>query len=54
MMDGEPKEKDASRVVARRLYPAQTEEWLSRKKDHNRADALLLATYGRRLLANTN
>lgn len=51
MMGGEPKEKGASRVVAARLYPLQTEESLSRKKDHNRADALLLAEYGRRLIA---
>lgn len=52
MMYGEPKEKDASRVVARRIYPVQMADgdWLSRKKDHNRADALLIAEYGRRLL----
>jgi crossover junction endodeoxyribonuclease RuvC len=43
-----PKEKDASRMVARRLFPVQTEEALSRKKDHNRADALLIAEWGRR------
>lgn len=48
LMPGEPKEKDSSRVVARRLFPSQTEEWLSRKKDHGRADAILLAEYGRR------
>jgi hypothetical protein len=48
LMDGEPKEKDASRVVARRLWPTQTEEALSRKKDHGRADAALIAEYGRR------
>lgn len=48
LMPGEPKEKDASRVVARRLWPSQTEEALSRKKDHGRADAALLAEYGRR------
>jgi crossover junction endodeoxyribonuclease RuvC len=52
LMPGEPKEKDASRVVARRLFPAQTEEALSRKKDHNRADALLIAEFGRRRLAS--
>lgn len=51
MMPGEPKEKDASRVVARRLFPVQTEEALSRKKDHNRADALLIAEFGRRKLS---
>ena len=38
-----------SRVIARRLWPEQTEEWLSRKKDHGRADAVLLAEFGRRL-----
>ena len=49
LMKGEPKEKDASRLVARRLWPTQTEEALSRKKDHGRADALLIAEYGRRI-----
>lgn len=53
LMPGEPKEKDSSRVVARRLWPAQTEEWLSRKKDHGRADALLIAEYGRRIIFRT-
>lgn len=48
MMAGEPKGQD-SRLVARRLYPVQCEEALSRKKDHGRADALLLAEYGRRM-----
>lgn len=48
LMPGEAKEKDASRIVARRLWPAQTEGWLSRKKDHGRADAALIAEYGRR------
>lgn len=49
LMSGEPKEKDASRIVARRMWPDQTEESLSRKKDHGRADAALLAEYGRRI-----
>lgn len=48
MMPGAPHDKDASRIVARRLFPTQTEEGLSRKKDHGRADALLMAEYGRR------
>ncbi len=48
MCPNEAKNKDASRVVARRLWPVQTEEYLSRKKDHNRADAALLAEYLRR------
>ena len=46
---GALEEKDASRIVARRLWPLQTEEALSRKKDHGRADAALIAEYGRRL-----
>ncbi len=50
LMAGEPKEKDASRAVARRLWPDQTEEALSRKKDHNRAEAALIAEYARRVL----
>jgi crossover junction endodeoxyribonuclease RuvC len=39
------KEKDASRVKAMQLYPHISGD-LARKKDHNRADALLLARYG--------
>ena len=39
------REKDASRVKAMQLYP-QTAKDLTRKKDHGRADALLLAHYG--------
>ncbi len=50
LMTGEPKEKDASRAVARRLWPDQTEEALSRKKDHGRAEAALIAEYARRVL----
>ena len=38
-------EKDASRVVAARLWP---EASLNRKMDHGRADALLIAEWGRR------
>lgn len=41
------KEKDASRVKAMQCYP-NTAKDLSRKKDHGRADALLLAEFGRR------
>jgi len=41
------KEKDASRVKAMQLYP-QTAKDLTRKRDHGRADALLLAVYGMR------
>jgi crossover junction endodeoxyribonuclease RuvC len=36
-------EKDAARTVAIRYYPDAP---LERKKDHNRADALLIARYG--------
>lgn len=39
-MHGMGTEKDASRVKALRLYPKAS---LHRKKDHNRADALLMA-----------
>ncbi len=49
LMPGEPKDKDASRTVARRLWPDQTEEALSRKKDHGRSDAALIAEYCRRM-----
>lgn len=47
MMDGMGKAKDASRVVALRLFP-HLAETLSRKRDHGRADALLIAEYRRR------
>jgi crossover junction endodeoxyribonuclease RuvC len=49
MMPGEAKEKDASRIVALRFWPDAAED-LKRKKDHGRADAMLIAEYGRRLL----
>lgn len=49
LMAGEAREKDASRVVAGRMFPEIRSE-LSRVKDHNRADALLIAEYGRRLV----
>jgi crossover junction endodeoxyribonuclease RuvC len=41
---GLSKDKEASRALAIFLYPSM-EETLSRKKDHNRAEALLLAHY---------
>jgi crossover junction endodeoxyribonuclease RuvC len=44
------KEKDASRVKAMQLFP-QVADQLSRKKDHGRADALLLAAWAQ---ANVN
>lgn len=42
------KEKDDSIALAKKLFPAQ-ESLLMRKKDHNRAEALLIAEYGRQL-----
>jgi len=42
--------KDASRAAALRLFPEQAER-LNRKKDHNRAEALLIAAYGREMQA---
>lgn len=47
MMDGQPKDKDASRIVACRLFPQATAE-LKLQKWHGRADALLIAEYLRR------
>ncbi len=46
MMDGMPKEKDSSRVVAMRLFPQAAVE-LKLRKHHGRADALLIAAYRR-------
>ncbi len=40
-------DKDAARTVAIRLFPLMS---LDFKRDHNRADALLIAEYGRRRL----
>lgn len=48
MMPGEPKEKDASRIVALRMFP-ELGSSLNLVKHHNRADALLIAEYGRRM-----
>ena len=47
MMHGQPKEKDASRVVALRLWP-QSADCFRLKKHAGRADAALLAEYRRR------
>ena len=47
MMDGMGKEKGASRVRAGQLFPRFVGQ-LTRVKDHGRADALLIAEYGRR------
>lgn len=43
------KDKEASRALAIRLFPAVAQE-LKRKKDEGRAEALLLAEYGKTLL----
>lgn len=47
MLDGLPKGKDTGRLRAMQLFPSAS---LSRKKDHGRSDALLLAEYLRRQL----
>lgn len=47
MMPGEARDKDAARLKAIQLFPQAAEE-LKLKKHHNRAEALLLAEWGRR------
>lgn len=47
MLDGLPKGKDASRVKAMELFP-QLASQLSLKKHEGRAEALLIAEWGRR------
>lgn len=42
-------DKDAARIRAQQLFPAKVQE-LSRKKDIGRADAILIAEYGRRTM----
>lgn len=46
---GVTKDKDGARAAALKLWPEQA-EMLKRKKDADRAEALLLAEHGRRLL----
>lgn len=41
-------DKDAARGRAQQLHP-EASDWISRKKDIGRADALLVAEYGRRI-----
>ena len=48
MLADQGKDKDASRFKAIALFPSLAEQ-LSRKKDDGRAEAILLAEYGRRL-----
>lgn len=50
MMYGMGKEKDASRLKAMQLFPVSSRD-LYLKKHHGRADALLLAAYGRKAFA---
>lgn len=45
MLEGMGHDKDASRYRAQQLFPGAE---LSRKKDHGRADALLMAEFNRR------
>ena len=47
LMDGQVKDKDASRLVAMRLFPEASNQ-LQLKKHHGRADALLIAEFLRR------
>lgn len=47
MMPGEARDKDAARLKAIQLFPSVAEQ-LKLKKHHNRAEALLLAEWGRR------
>ncbi len=42
-------DKDMSRVLAQQLHPSSV-EWLQRKRDHGRADAILIAEFGRRTM----
>ncbi len=46
-----PKEKSASILKACQLFPQASPD-LKRKKDHGRADALLIGEYGRRMMAS--
>lgn len=48
MMRDSTKDKDASRVKAMQLYPKSARD-LTRKKDHGRADALLMAAWAMRV-----
>lgn len=49
MLADMPKGKEASILKAKQLFPQVAASCLKRKKDHGRAEALLLAEYGRRL-----
>ena len=43
-------DKEASRMRAQQLYPDLVQSYLTLKKHHGRAEALLIAEYGRRML----
>ncbi len=45
---GDANRKETSRLKAQQLFPTQTANLLTRKKDHGRAEALLIAEYFRR------
>lgn len=49
MMEGQPKAKEAALLQAQRMFPAMYKS-LERKCDLDRAEALLIAEYGRRYL----
>eukprot|EP00252_Welwitschia_mirabilis_P009729 TRINITY_DN22530_c0_g1_i1.p1 TRINITY_DN22530_c0_g1~~TRINITY_DN22530_c0_g1_i1.p1 ORF type:complete len:299 (-),score=44.98 TRINITY_DN22530_c0_g1_i1:133-1029(-) len=49
-LSGEGSTKDASRVLARSLFASLSPQ-LQRKKDHGRAEALLIAAYGRSIIS---
>lgn len=51
MLPGMGKEKDAARAKAIQLFPDVTHK-LSKKKDHGKAEAMLLAEYMKRRLAS--
>ena len=50
ILKGTAKDKDAALVFAHRLYP----DLIVKKSDHNKADAILIAEYGRRILGGLN
>jgi len=41
------RDKEASRMLAQRLFPAMSDK-LTRQMDHNRAEAMLIAWFGAR------
>jgi len=49
MLKDLPDGKESSVLCAKQMFP-QAADQLSRKKDHNRAEALLIAAYGQRYL----